>query len=286
LLFERDQLWKRLGEKPEKRLRELEKFPQLLSQRDDLSVELCALYNQTGRHAKALEIISTRKFQPWEGGEGQALCQHVRTHLALGREALARQDYICAAGHFEDALTAPQNLGEAKHLLANQSDIHHWLGIALDVLGEKKSAREHWLAAANFRGDFQEMSVRAFSEMTFYSARACEKLGQKARAKKLFRELLAYAQTLRKAPAKIDYFATSLPTMLLFEDDLQFRQETSALFLQAQAQLGLGNQARAKVLLEKVLRRDPNHAFAADLMKETWMIATAEMQRAGRISIP
>ena len=27
LLYERDQLWKRLGEKPEKRLRELEKYP-------------------------------------------------------------------------------------------------------------------------------------------------------------------------------------------------------------------------------------------------------------------
>ena len=34
--------------------------------------------------------------------------------------------------HFEEALTAPENLGEAKHVLANQSDIHYWLGIALE----------------------------------------------------------------------------------------------------------------------------------------------------------
>src|SRR5262249_5170119 len=47
LFYERDQLWKRLGEKPEKRLHELEKRPDLVRQRDDLSVELCALYNQT-----------------------------------------------------------------------------------------------------------------------------------------------------------------------------------------------------------------------------------------------
>jgi len=33
--------------------------------------------------------------------------------------------------------------------------------------------------------------------------------------------------------------------MLLFDDDLQFRQETTALFLQAQAQLGLGTKAMA-----------------------------------------
>jgi hypothetical protein len=54
--------------------------------------------------------------------------------------------------------------------------------------------------------------------------------------------------------------------MLLFDDDLQFRQETTALFLQAQAQLGLGKTAQAKSLLKVVLRRDPNHALAADFL--------------------
>ena len=268
LLFERDQLWKRLGESPEKRLRELEKLTQLVAQRDDLSVELSALYNQTGQHAKALVIVSTRKFQPWEGGEGQVLGQHVRTHLALGREALAQNNFSQAQKHFESALTSPENLGEAKHLLANQSDIRYWLGVALNSLGEKKSAREHWLAAANFKGDFQEMNSRAFSEMTYYSALSWGRLGRKAQATKLLRALLAYARKLQKAEAKIDYFATSLPTMLLFDDDLRFRQETRALFLQAQACLGLGRKPRAKSLLATVLRRDPNHPMAADLTKE------------------
>jgi Tfp pilus assembly protein PilF len=57
--------------------------------------------------------------------------------------------------------------------------------------------------------------------------------------------------------------------MLLFEDDLQFRQTTTALFLEAQAWLGLGHRARAKRLLRAVLRRDPNHALAADLLAES-----------------
>ena len=34
-------------------MRELEKYPDLVRQRDDLSIELCALYNQTGQHEKA-----------------------------------------------------------------------------------------------------------------------------------------------------------------------------------------------------------------------------------------
>jgi hypothetical protein len=54
--------------------------------------------------------------------------------------------------------------------------------------------------------------------------------------------------------------------MLLFADDLKSRQETTALFLQAQAQLGLGRKDKAHALLRAVLRRDPNHALAADLL--------------------
>jgi tetratricopeptide (TPR) repeat protein len=292
LLYERDQLWKRLGEKPAKRLRQLEQHLSLVEQRDDLSVELCALYNQTGKCEQALALVRTRNFQPWEGGEGGPLGQWVRSHLALGRAELesaprnpspglsatlspsdgerdgVRGRSMCQAiTHFQAALTAPKNLGEAKHLLANQSDIHYWLGCACAAEGDAKAARRYWSAAASFKGDFQEMSVRAFSEMTYYSALALEKLGNRTKAQKLFRELLSYAQKLQKSPARIDYFATSLPTMLLFDDDLQFRQETTALFLQAQAQLGLGRKSKATALLQTVLRRDPNHALAADLLQ-------------------
>jgi hypothetical protein len=91
-------------------------------------------------------------------------------------------------------------------------------------------------------------------------------LGKAAKAKRLLRELLAYGRRLEKAPARIEYFATSLPAMLLFEDDLQARQETTALFLQAQACLGLRASTQGLALLKTVLQRDPNHALAADLL--------------------
>ncbi|HWA24833.1 MAG TPA: DUF5107 domain-containing protein [Lacunisphaera sp.] len=265
LLYERDQLWKRLRISPEQRLRELQKHPALVAARDDLSVEFCDLCNQTGQPARALAILAKRKFQPWEGGEGQALGQHVRTHLLLGRAALAAGDAAGAAQFFAAAVTAPENLGEAKHLLANQSDIHLALGDAWAAAGGREAAREQWTRAATFKGDFQQMSVRTFSEMTYHSALAWQRLGQKSRAKKLLLGLLAYARQLAKTPAKIDYFATSLPTMLLFADDLDARLQTTALFLEAQARLGLGQSATAHKLLRQVLRRDPAHPGARDL---------------------
>lgn len=268
LLYERDQLWKRLGESPSKRLRELLKHRALVRQRDDLTVELCSLYNQTDAHEKALRLLSTRKFQPWEGGEGGPLGQHTRAHVGLGREALARSDTVLACAHFEQAMQPPDNLGEAKHLLANQSDAHYWLGMALAQAGDARRAREHWTAAAKYQGDFQEMQVHTFSELTYYSALGWQRLGRREKATKLLTGLLEYARKLSRTEAKIDYFATSLPTMLLFDDDLQFRQETTALLLEAQALIGLGRRRRGLALVRAVLRRDKNHARAADLLEE------------------
>ncbi|MEO5712944.1 MAG: DUF5107 domain-containing protein [Luteolibacter sp.] len=266
LVFERDQLAKRLGTPPGKRLKSLEKTSELLCRRDDLALELCTLHNQTGGPVKALEILSVRNFQPWEGGEGGPLGQFVRAHLLLGRAALTAGDAGLAVEHFQSALTSPRNLGEAKHLLANQSDIHVWLGDALAAAGRRKEARDHWSLAANARGDFQAMSVRAFSEMSYYSAMALERLGKNAAAKKLLTDLLAYARKLAESEAKIDYFATSLPTMLLFDDDLQKTQDIAARFLMAQARLGLGQRKKARLLLADILSENPNHALASDLV--------------------
>lgn len=171
-----------------------------------------------------------------------------------------------ARAHFLAALEAPPNLGEARHLLANPSDIHYWLGCTADALGKRAAARQHWRTAATFAGDFQAMRTCPFSELTYYSALARMRLGQQAAGRRLLERLLDYARQLERTPATIDYFATSLPTLLLFADDLDFRQQTTARFLQAQAHFGLGHHRRAQALLREVLRRDPNHPHALDLL--------------------
>lgn len=266
ILFERDQLWKKLGISPVRRLRVLEKKQTLVRQRDDLSVELCALYNQTGQPHRALPILQERRFQPWEGGEGQVMAQHVRCHLLLGRAALAKKDVADAIRLLEQAAGSPENLGEAKHLLANPAEILFWLGEVRSAAGDLKAAKLAWTRAATYRGDFMDMTIRSFSEMTCFSALAYLRLGLRARAVRLARELLAYASRLEKEKARIDYFATSLPAMLIFDEDIQRRQITTAKLLQGQAWMVLGKKAKARALLAEVMRRDPNHGPALDFL--------------------
>jgi tetratricopeptide (TPR) repeat protein len=268
VLYERDQLWKRIGERPEVRLAELERHLDLANSRDDLSVELASLYNQTCQHEKALAIVRSRHFQPWEGGEGLALGQHVRTHLALGRHALQQGHLAEARCLFEAALHAPENLGEAKHPLSNQSDIYYWHGVALDASGDSSAAREAWELAATHRGDFQLMRVTSFSELSYYNALALLRIVRTKDASDLLQRLLEFAVALRTEEPKVDYFATSLPQMLLFEDDARRRNAVRADFLEAQARIGLGEIAAGRKLLARVLGADPNNPHAADLLAE------------------
>jgi tetratricopeptide (TPR) repeat protein len=272
ILYERDQLSKRMEDPPQLRLAELERYPGLCSQRDDLTVELATLLNQVRQPARAAELLVSRKFQPWEGGEGLVLAQFTRAHLLLGQRALAEGDAASACGSFGAILKPPPSLGEARHLLANQSDVWFWLGASHARQGDRHQAETCWTRATQQRGDFQEMSVRSVSEMTFWSAMAFQCLGRKGEAATLFRSILDYAEQLDHQAPKIDYFATSLPAMLLFGDDLEKRNRIEAIYLRGQAFFGLGKTAEAVRCFNEVLELDRNHAGAADLLEQTSML--------------
>ncbi len=236
LIYERDQLWARCGESAVKRQRALARRLDVVSRRDDLSVVWAELLNALNRPAEALRYLQSRTFQPWEGGEGGALGQYVRARLLLGQSALSSGNVDEARAQFAAAREIPPNLGEARHLLANEADVRYWNGVAAEAAGDLSAAREHWEAAARTTQDFQGMAVKPYSELTEFAIRSLQKLGRQREARQLARGLRDYARTLRRTPAKIDYFATSLPTLLLFEDDLDARQQVYAERLLEQAQ--------------------------------------------------
>jgi tetratricopeptide (TPR) repeat protein len=268
LVFERDQLYKRLGRSPEERLSALSTLGTLIESRDDLTLEVAELLMQTGQPKQAETLISARQFAPWEGGEGQVTAQFTRAKLQLARQASDREDHQAAVSLLLEALKLPQNLAEGRHLLANASDLWLALGDAYRALGSEEEATRFYEKAADFRGDFQNMSVQAFSEMTYFQAVALRRLDRESEAQALLARLMKYAIELETSIAKIDYFATSLPTMLLFEDDIQLRQTNHAKFMQAQSAFGSGEFEVAQQLVDDVLDSNPNHSFAYDLRAE------------------
>jgi tetratricopeptide (TPR) repeat protein len=266
IFYEQDQLRKRTGTLPEERLKDLEANLDLVEQRDDLSVELASLLNSAGRPQEALGLILARQFGPWEGGEGQVFAQYVRANILLAQQELRRQRPECAVPLLEQAANPPQNLSEAKHLLMNLSMIDYWMGVALRALGDEANARRLWERAADQRGDFQQMQVQSISETTYWSALALRELGRTDEAAGIFHAIDRYAAELESQTPKIDYFATSLPAMLLFQEDLKERQTITATFLHAQARVGSGDKAEGRCLLEQVRALDHSHTGAIDLL--------------------
>jgi tetratricopeptide (TPR) repeat protein len=267
ILYEQDQLLKRTGEPLARRLAALEVQASLVERRDDLSLEFVSLYNSTGQPQKALQILGRRHFQPWEGGEGLVLSEYVRANILIALDCLHSGAPARALEYLQAAWNPPYNLAEAKHLLLNLSAIDYWLGETFSILGDPSAARTHWQRAAQTRGDFQQMQVQPVSETTYWSALALRHLGREDEARALFEQIRDYAHTLDHQTPKIDYFATSLPALLLFDEDLMKRQTVTARFLEAQALLGLGDEPAGLALLADVLALDNSHAAAIDLLR-------------------
>jgi Tfp pilus assembly protein PilF len=61
---------------------------------------------------------------------------------------------------------------------------------------------------------------------------------------------------------KIDYFAVSLPELMVFEDDLDKRNKIHCRYMMGLGYLGENQGFHAIEQLEAVLRQDPNHQGA------------------------
>lgn len=271
LLYEWDQLKKRVGVLPEDRLLLLEAHPDLVAFRDDLSVEFITLLNQTGKTHLALERLLSNRFSPWEGGEGLVSSQYAYAHVSMGRAALEQSDTASALEHFQAARLYPQNLGEGKHLLLLERDIDYYTGLAHEQLQQSEAARGAYESA----GAPIENPIVGPSRQNYFRAMALLRLGREDEATYVLKELLSFAETQRQKEQHVDYFATSLPNFLLFEDDLQKQNEVLCSYLSGLAELGLGNHQSAISHLLRVLDLDPSHALAREELR--YLAATDEV---------
>ncbi len=89
----------------------------------------------------------------------------------------------------------------------------------------------------------------------FYQGLALKKLNRDDLAKEKFTGLLTFGKKQLQTPFKMDYFAVSLPDLLIFEEDMQKRHEAECHYLIGLGHLGLGDFDKANVKR----RRAPKH---------------------------
>jgi tetratricopeptide (TPR) repeat protein len=261
VLMELDQLYKRLNKTPKDRQLFLENHVAAVAQRDDLYLERAALYNFLGQYEKAYNLIMQRQFHPWEGGEGKASGQYVYSLVEMAKQLIQASKYEQAIELLQKAQVYPPNLGEGKLHGAQENDIFYWLAIAYERMGNKAAAQT-WLQKAT-QGLSEPTAALFYNDQQpdkiFYQGLAWKALGEKGKAATIFSRLVEYGQQHLHDEVKIDYFAVSLPDLLIFEDDLTIRNQTHCYYMMGLGYLGLNKIEEARECLEKVLARDAMH---------------------------
>ncbi|RXK86640.1 DUF5107 domain-containing protein [Filimonas effusa] len=266
VLMELDQLHRKMNVGALERLQLLESYPDLVIQRDDLYLERITLYNITGGFSKAKTLLEDFTFHPWEGGEGKVVNQHLICHLALAREAIAGGLPEDALRLLEAAENYPENLGEGKLYGCQENDIAFLKGLALEKIPDHKKAVSYYRQAtegiskpvqAVFYNDPQPDKI-------FYQGLAWLKLGEEEKAREIFERLIAFGEEHIEDHISIDYFAVSLPDLLVFDADLDERNRIHCLYMMGLGHLGMGGEGveKASGLFEAVLRADNSHQGA------------------------
>ena len=261
ILMELDQLRKKLQKPHEERLAFLREYPGLVASRDDLALEEITLLNMTGQYGEAMAKLGSRIFHPWEGGEGKVPAQYQYARVELAKQAMAEGRCEEAVRLLEECLIYPHNLGEGKLQGAQEQDFHYFLGCAHEAAGNHAAAVEMWEKAA--QGKLEPAPALYYNdakpEKIFYQGLALKALGRDAEAEARFRALKDYGVRHIDDEITMDYFAVSLPDLLIWDEDLQVKNRVHCLFMLALGEFGLGETEAARGHLREAMSADINH---------------------------
>ncbi|TQJ30048.1 DUF5107 domain-containing protein [Microbacterium sp. SLBN-146] len=217
LVFERDLLARIAGVAASDRLALLEEHADLLATRDDLALTHVTLLLDVGRVDEAWAILTGRVFRAFEGGEGRVIAAYDRAACAIARRLLAEGEPDAAAALLRAGVAAPANLGEGRHPAVPQAERFVLLGDALAAAGDAVGAREAWQTARATTP--LAVDERPADEADEWIGVAHVRLGELEAARLVWLRLENRAAELERARDDIDYFATSLPELVVFDTD-------------------------------------------------------------------
>ncbi len=269
-LLEYDQLAARLNLPVAQRLQCMEEAPELTAARDDLFLRYITLLNCVGRYQEAYDALRSRRFHPWEGGEGKVSAQYRYALIHLARAEMKNGRYPEAIRLLEATLSYPENLGEGKLPNVPDNQAYYFMGVAYRQMNQEEKAREYFRLAAS--GPQEPGSVLYYndqpSDFIYYQGLASRALGDEAAARKAFHKLISFGERHVFDHVEYDFFAVSLPEIEVFQEDITLRNVQYCDYLRALGNLGLGNTKKAEELLSRILQKQEDYQGALDARQE------------------
>lgn len=230
------QLYKIVGKSEQQLFAFLKENLATISERDDLYIEYINLTALNGDLEKAEELILSRKFHPWEGGEGKVTKLYKMINCSLAEKFGKANQYEKAIAQFERCLQFPHNFGEGKLILDYDNDVFFLMGQMAESNADLERARKCFEMAT--RGSAAVADDMYYNdnpiEYIYYMALAFKKLASMSTSANDKNAFIAKANSIKNAfnnyyeshinkKTVIDYFAVSLPDMLIWEQDIDKR---------------------------------------------------------------
>ena len=260
VFYELCELHKKMGASLSAQLALYEKHRDLVLKRDDLCVSYTEIQNALGKYEQALDLLLTRKFHPWEGGEGKVPAQHIEARIGIAKGLMEAGKYEQAVEELEKATVYYENFGEGKLPGAQENHIYYYMGLTLQKTDPRRSVECFQKAAS---GTLEPAGAMYYNDqpphLIYYQGLALRALKREDEARSRFNTLIAYGEKNLFKKQVMDYFAVSLPDFLVFEIDLDEKNVIHCYYMMALGHLGLGQTEKARECFTKLLSLAPNH---------------------------
>ncbi len=227
-----------------RRIRLLEGVPKGLKSRSEIVEALAGAYTDAGRFADAIRLLDGAKIT---SGEGETGAISIYRRACLGQAELYQKQgrHQEAAAEFIRASQYPSNLGVGRSSTESHAREYAAAAREYEAIGESDSANALWQRAAAEPLRAPTEPVEPWSENYYWKAVALSRSGQPEEAQRLFTRLAALAddQSMRKRE--------------ILPPEGTIRWLLAGLGLKS-----IGRIAEARVMLERVLEKDPDNGLA------------------------
>ncbi|MBL7083133.1 MAG: DUF5107 domain-containing protein [Candidatus Aminicenantes bacterium] len=208
--------------------------PQKIKENFNYVLQRAQYYVDTEKYTKALEILRTHTFLPWEGWTGArevlvlALLRRAYSYIEKGKYKNAIKD-------INAAMEYPENLGTGRPPDPVFAREYYVIGLSYEKMGDKKLAEKYY-------NKVEKQRTGMPSVHSYYRALALRKLGREKEAEGLLKELKARSESLIE----------------------QNRRERPQYYLWASlACHALGEKSKAREYLQKVTEVAPSYRWAS-----------------------
>jgi tetratricopeptide (TPR) repeat protein len=175
-----------------------------------------------------------------------------------------QKQFEAALELLSEAENYPDNLGEGKLYGKPENDIDYLKACAWEGLNVPEKAKSFFAKAAV--GASEPVPAIFYNDpqpdKILYQGLANYKLGKYEKAKSIFQRLISFGQEHMNDEVHIDYFAVSLPDLLVFEQDLQLRNRIHCEYLIGLGNLGLGEFETAQRHFTEIRKKQNHHTGA------------------------